>query len=148
MPSTAPTDLKLLALDTEDLAVLSAHVQDAVLKVGDIHWRASEKRLVLALNRFVWERAERPGEPMERRRAALHFDRVTSVQALRLRPDLPETVLELLALRWQDGDAPAGRVELVFAGGAALRLEVECLEAGLADLGAAWATTCCPKHEG
>lgn len=147
MPSATPADLKLLALDAEDLAVLSAHVQDAVLKVGDIHWRRNQKQLVVALNRFVWDRATRPGETLERRRAALHFDRVNSVKALRLRPDLPDTVLELLALRWEDGDAPAGHVELVFAGGATLRLEVECLEAGLADLGAAWATTCCPKHE-
>ncbi len=147
MPATAPADLKLLALDAEDLAVVSAHVQDAVLKVGDIHWRASEKRLVVALNRFVWERTARPGETLERRRAALHFDRVTSVKALRLRPDLPETVLELLALRFEATDDPSGIVELAFAGGATLRLEVECLEAGLADLGAAWATDHCPKHD-
>lgn len=141
------SDLKLLALDAEDLAILSAHVQDAVLKVADIRWLAEEKRVVIALNRFVWERGAARTKSYERRRAVLHFDRVTSVKALRIRPDLADTVLELLALRWEDGDAPAGHVELLFAGGATLRLEAECLEAGLADLGAAWATTNRPAHE-
>lgn len=142
-------DLKLLALDGEDLEILSAHVQDAVLKVGDIHWLADEKRLVLALNRFVWESAgEKTRRAFERRRAALRFDRVTRVQATRIPRDRPDTVLELLALRFDETDAPSGVVEAIFAGGGILKIEVECLEAGLSDLGAAWATECCPKHEG
>ena len=143
------TDLKLLALDAEDLEILSAHLQDAVLKVGDIHWRADEKRLVLAVNRFVWEGVDdRRRRSFERRRAALRFDRVTGVKATRIPRDRPDTVLELLALRFIATDAPSGVVEAVFAGGGTLRIEVECLEAGLCDLGAAWATECCPSHEG
>lgn len=141
------TDLKLIALDAEDLEVFSAHLQDAVLKAGDIHWLAAEKRLVLGLNRFAWESAE--GErrtDFERRRSALHFARVLRVQATRIPVGKPETVLELLALRFTPTDAPSGTIELIFAGGGVLRAEVECLEAGLADLGAAWATTCCPTH--
>ncbi|WP_333826104.1 DUF2948 family protein [Pinisolibacter sp.] len=142
------TDLKLLALDAEDLEILSAHLQDAVLKAGDIHWRADEKRLVLALNRFVWESAgEKSRRAFERRRSALRFDRVTRVRAHRIPRDRPDTVLELLALRFTETDAPSGVVEAIFAGGGVLRIEVECLEAGLCDLGAAWATESCPKHE-
>jgi hypothetical protein len=142
-------DLKLLALDGEDLEILSAHLQDAILKVGDIHWRADEKRLVLALNRFVWESAgEKSRRAFERRRTALRFDRVTRVQAHHIPRDRPDTVLELLALRFTETDAPSGVVEAIFAGGGALRIEVECLEAGLCDLGAAWSTESCPKHEG
>ncbi|MER2606687.1 MAG: DUF2948 family protein [Siculibacillus sp.] len=141
------TDLKLLALDAEDLAIVSAHVQDAVLKVGDIHWRADEKRLVLGLNRFAWETTDgRRTRGFERRRAALHFSRVTSVKAAHLSPSEPDVVVELLAVRFEETDAPSGVVELVFAGGAAMRLEVECLEVGLADLGAVWATPHCPNH--
>lgn len=143
------TDLKLLALDAEDLDILSAHLQDAVLKVGDIHWRADEKRLVLAVNRFVWESAgEKPVKAFERRRSALRFDRVTRVQANRLPRDNPDAVLELLALRFTETDAPSGVIEAIFAGGGVLRVEVECLEAGLCDLGAAWSTDNCPKHLG
>ncbi len=138
-------DLKLLALDAEDLAVVSAHVQDAVLKIGDIHWRADEKRLVIALNRFAWESDDRGTH--QRRRAALQFARVLAVKAQRLSPDRPDGVLELLALRFEETDAPSGIVELVFAGDATLRVEVECLECGLTDLGAAWGTDHRPRHE-
>lgn len=138
--------LKLLALDAEDLDVVSAQVQDAVLKIGDIHWRADEKRLVIALNRFAWETANGTRR-FERRRAALHLARVTSVKALHLSPDRPDAVLELLALRFVETEAPSGAIELVFAGGATLRAEVECLEVGLTDLGAAWATAHCPNHD-
>lgn len=148
MSDVVSADLKLLALDAEDLEVLSAHVQDAVLMVGDIHWRAAEKRVIVAMNRYAWERATTPDAPGERRRTALRIDRVTSVKAQGIRPDHPAVVLDLLALRWLDGTAPAGTVELVFAGDATLRIAVECLEATLTDLGAAWATEHCPCHEG
>jgi len=142
------TDLKLLALDGEDLDVLSAHLQDAVLKVGDIHWRADEKRLVLALNRFVWESAgETRSRSFERRRAALRLDRVNRVQASHIPRERPDAVLELLALRFVETDAPSGVIEAIFAGGGILRVEVECLEVGLCDLGAAWTTGCCPNHD-
>ncbi len=142
--------LKLLALDAEDLAIVSSHVQDAVLKLGDIKWLATEKRLVLAMNRFVWEAAIVGGprtRTFERRRAALHFDRVTSVKARGLAARNSEAVVSLLAIRFEETDPPAGTIELIFAGGGTMRLTVEVLEAQLADLGAAWATGHAPEHD-
>lgn len=141
--------LKLVALDSEDLDVVSAHLQDAVLKVADIKWLPGEHRFVVAMNRFAWEEAERNdrGKGFERRRSALHFDRVRKVQANRIDQRAKDTVLELLAIRFTETDAPAGHVELQFAGGGTLRLEVECLEAQLSDLGAAWETKARPNHE-
>lgn len=147
MSDVATADLKLLAVDAEDLEVLSAHVQDAVLMAGDIHWRANERRVVVAMNRYAWERADAAAHG-ERRRSALRLDHVASVKAQGIRPDHPAVVLELLALRWEETQAPAGHVELIFAGGGTLRVEVDCLEATLTDLGAAWATDHCPAHEG
>ena len=76
---TEPDCLKLLALDDEDLAVLSAHVQDAVLKVADLVNLPKERRFALGMNRFIWEKAEGGRKNFERRRAALTFDRVLSV---------------------------------------------------------------------
>jgi hypothetical protein len=141
------TDLRLVALDSEDLDVVSAHLQDAVLKIGDVHWLAAEKRLVLTLNRFVWEGVgDRRQRTFERRRAALSFARVISVRSHRLPPDAVDTVIDLLAVRFIPTEAPSGVVELIFAGGGVIRAEVECLEAALADLGAAWATGQCPEH--
>jgi hypothetical protein len=142
----APDRLKLQAIDEEDLAVLSAHVQDAVLKVGDLQYLPKEKRFALAMNRFGWE-VDEDGDTHQRRRSALVFDRVTAAQCSHLRRDRPDAVLELLAVSFEPTDAPAGYVTLHFAAGAALRLEVECIEARLADLGPAWATAAKPCHD-
>lgn len=142
------TQLKLVALDAEDLAIISAHVQDAVLKVGDLAWRTGEKRFALAMNRFVWENRPRFFvKQNERRRSALHFDRVMSVTSTGIDRSKPEDVLSLLALRFLPGEAPAGEVELVFSGDGSIRLGVECIEARLTDLGAAWETSSRPSHE-
>jgi hypothetical protein len=147
MAETVP--LKLVALDAEDLAVLSAHVQDAVLKVGDIIWRPRQRRLLIAANRFAWEAslAEGRSRSYQRRRAILHFDRVLAVRACRIRRDRPDAVLELLAIEFKPGTEPAGFVNLVFAGGGVIQLEVECIEARLTDLNVAWATRAMPAHD-
>jgi hypothetical protein len=142
----APDRLKLQAIDEEDLAVLSAHIQDAVLKVGDLTYLPREKRFAIAMNRFGWE-VDDDHDVHQRRRSALVFDRVTAAQCCHLRRDHADAVLELLALSFEPGAAPAGHVTLHFAAGAMLRLEVECIEARLADLGPAWATAAKPSHE-
>jgi hypothetical protein len=140
--------LKLAAFDEEDLAVVSAHVQDAVLKVGDMVYLPREGRFALAMNRFSWENAAGGGrKDFERRRAALSFDRVLKVRATKIDRAKPDDVLELLAIAFEATDAPAGKVTLVFAGGAAVQLDVEVIEARLGDLGAAWSTTAKPQHD-
>jgi len=141
--------LRLIALDADDLAILSAHVQDAVVRVKDINWLAREKHFVLAMNRFVWKTA--PGglwrrRDYERRRSALHFARVEKVQSVDIDRQAPDLVLDLLTLTFEPVDAPSGDVVLYFAGGAAIRLSVEVLEADLTDLGPAWSTPLAPRH--
>ena len=138
--------LKLVALDTDDIEVVSAHAQDSVVKVGDIMWRPAEKRVIVIINRFDWESAQSPAPPYRRRRAALRFERVNAIKARNIACSDKEKVLNLLAIEFLPTDAPAGTVILTFSGGAALRLEVECLEAELADLGLVWATAACPAH--
>lgn len=140
------TDLKLMALDAEDLEVISATVQDAVVKVGDMGFSAADQRFALLMNRYAWE-AEAPRTASQRRRSALHFERVTAAQTAGFDANARDGVLNLLAIRFLPGEAPAGRIELDFAGGASVRLEVECVEARLADLGAAWAAKARPKHK-
>ena len=138
--------LKLVALDTDDIEVVSAHAQDSVVKVGDIMWRPAEKRVIVIINRFDWESAQSPAPPYRRRRAALRFERVNAIKARNIACSDKEKVLNLLAIEFLPTNAPAGTVILTFSGGAALRLEVECLEAELADLGLVWATAACPAH--
>ena len=139
--------LRLAAVDEEDLSVLSAFVQDAVLKVGDMVYLPNERRFAVALNRFVWEKSEDGSrKDFERRRTALTFDRVLRVRTSGIERKEAERVLELLAVRFEATDAPEGRITLVFAGSALLEIEVEVIEARLADLGAAWATHAKPNH--
>ena len=144
---TDTDQLRLAAVDEEDLSVLSAFVQDAVLKVGDMVYLPNERRFAVALNRFVWEKSEDGSrKDFERRRTALSFDRVLRVRTSGIERKEAERVLELLAVRFEATDAPEGKVTLVFAGGALLEIEVEVIEARLADLGAAWATHAKPNH--
>ena len=138
--------LKLLALDREDVEVVSAHLQDAVIKAADIHWRPNEHRVVVGLNRFDWESATGGSPQFRRRRAALRFERVSACKCREVASADKDKVLNLLAVVFEETDQPAGVVTLTFSGGAALRLEVECLEAELADLGPVWVTECCPAH--
>ena len=83
----------------------------------------------------------------ERRRSALSFARAERPRAQNIRQDAKDAVLSLLAINFVAAEEPAGRIDLVFAGGATLSFDVECIEAQLADLGAAWATEHRPSHE-
>ncbi len=140
--------LKLIALDADDLAIISAHVQDAVTKIGDLGYRPAEKRFVLPLHRFVWEiEAGRFRKPHnERRNSVLHFERVLAVKTAGIDQANKNEVLSLLAIRFEPGELPAGTIELVFAGNAVIRLDVEVVEARLADLGGAWEASSRPSH--
>jgi hypothetical protein len=139
--------LKFVALDRDDLAVISAHVQDAVVKVADVSWRPQEKRIIIALNRFDWTvAANGPRENFRRCRAALRFERVVACKCRQVDPAGKDAVLNLLAVEFVETDAPAGTVILTFSGGGRLRLDVECLECELADIGPSWITRTCPGH--
>lgn len=150
------TDLKLIALEPEDLQIISAHLQDAVLTVADLAYLPREKRFAALLNRFDWSGAQQSGSigrggeqpAFARRRTALRLERVTAARLKDI--DLKDTkrVLNLLAIQFEAhrADDPAGFVSLIFAADAAIRLEVECIEAEMRDLGAVWATGSKPEH--
>jgi hypothetical protein len=129
--------LKLMALDADDLAVISAHVQDASVQTGDIIWRQGEKRLVVGMYRLDWEQTP-TGETAPRRLiSALRFDRVLACKSRDIDLERPEATLELLGIEFHPGEPPGGSAVLMFSQGGALRLDVECLECELADLGPA-----------
>jgi hypothetical protein len=138
--------VKFVALDREDLEVVSTHLQDARIKVSDVLWRPHDKRLIIALDRFDWLSAEGTNPELRRCRAALRFERVICCKCRSVDPKGKEAVLNLLAVEFAETDAPAGVVTLTFSGGGALRLEVECLEAELVDLGPSWPAAERPSH--
>ncbi len=138
------TALKLFAFDPEDLAVLSAHLQDAIATVGDIAYLPKEKRFAMVLNRFDWTAAD--GNPPVRRRAGIHFERVLAAKTRGIDLAAREAIVNLLAVEFEEQESPSGVVTLLFSGGAAIQLEVECLEAALCDLGPQWPAQR-PRHD-
>lgn len=139
--------LKLIALDDQDLSIVSAHVQDAVMKVSDLEYLPAAKRFVLTMNRFVWEaKSGLFRQHNERRQSVLHFDRVLGAKTSGIPRDKPAEVLSLLAISFVPISKPAGIVELVFSAGGTIMLDVECIEARLADIGGAWEATSRPVH--
>ncbi|MCK0198640.1 DUF2948 family protein [Ancylobacter sp. 6x-1] len=178
------SSLKLIALDGEDLAILSAHLQDAVVRVGDMVFLQREHRFALLANRFDWEAAVKaeataggfpapvqmagatpvavgfaatPGHPARaaaigappcmRRRSGMHFERVISARLRGIDLSRKDAVLNLLAVSFEETDAPSGVVTLLFSGGGEVELTVECLEVGLQDLGPAWDAKGTPCHD-
>jgi Protein of unknown function (DUF2948) len=138
------TKLKLSALDPADLEIISAHMQDAVIALGDIRYLKPQRKFALIANRFLWQR-EKP--PYERRRTGLSFDRVLAAKSQRIRQSDDDAVLSLLTVSFVPGEAPSGTIALTFSGGGRINLEVECIEARLEDLGPAWETANLPSHD-
>lgn len=143
-PAQADAPLRLVALDEEDLAVLSANLQDTQIAVGEIAFLPEQKRFALAGKRFDWVKAAAGG--CERCATGLHFECVLGVSRSGFIQDEPSRVLNLLAIEFEPTDTPAGRITLTFSGGAAVRLDVECLEAQMRDLGERWPCGNKPAH--
>jgi hypothetical protein len=138
------TRLKLSALDPADLEIISAHMQDAVIVLGDVRYLKHERKFALIANRFVWQ-TEKP--PYERRRTGLSFDRVIAAKSQRISQGADDAVLSLLTISFLPDVAPSGTIVLTFSGGGQINLEVECIEARLEDLGPAWETPNLPSHD-
>lgn len=142
--------LKLVAFDNDDLGIIAAHVQDSVLRIADLNYERANQRFVLLLNRFVWENAGSSDNKsnFERRKAVLHFERVSNVQVQNMDQKKRGEVVSLLTLKFSPStDSDECTVELIFAGGALVRLSVECLEAQLTDMAGSWETKSRPAHE-
>lgn len=143
-------ELVLSAEDAEDLQVIAARLQDAVGQIKDFVYLPKKKRFALLLNRFEWERPERGRDGGNLRvRAGLHFDDVLAVKAKKLKLGAPNAIVSLLTISFMPKSAEdsAGTIELTFSGGGAIRLEVECVQAHLKDVGGAWAARGRPVHE-
>jgi len=146
MPENPVDHLRLLAQDEEDLAVFSAHMQDALVRVADMTFLPKTSVFALVGSRFDWVAAAQGRK--QRCQVGLHFDRVLKASRKGFETAQTDDVLNLLSMTFTVTDAPAGVVDLVFSGGAAVRLEVECLEGQLRDLGPRWQTTLQPGHAG
>ena len=129
--------LNIGALDSEDLTVISAMVQDAVLPIGEISWQAKQRRLALLINRFRWEdktNAERQGRPVERVQSLLAFDTVLSVASQGLDRSQKDLVLSVLSITMENAENGDCYLTVTLAGDGALRIRVEAVEVHLRDV--------------
>jgi len=134
--------LKLTALDADDLAVISAAIQDSLVAVRDCAYLADEKRFVLLLNRFRWEADPGIEAAYFRTHSALVFNDVTGVRHHDIPLGEPDRMLELLAVAQQSDHSAILR----FAAGRAIRLEIGRLACHLGDVGEPWPTPWKPAH--
>ncbi|GHF41151.1 DUF2948 family protein [Seohaeicola zhoushanensis] len=130
----AERPLNLGAMDADDLGVISALVQDAVLPITEISWQPAARRLALLVNRFRWEDGGRERHGPERVRALLVVDNVIRVASQGIDRKDRGLVLSLLSVSFEPGEDEAGQVLLTLAGDGAIRLEVEALEVTLKDV--------------
>ena len=134
----------LAAQDADDLVILSARLQDAAAKLGDFAWLPKQRRFACVVNRLTWEEGGK-----SRVRAGLHFDGVLAVKTQNVKLGATDAVVAILALRFTPTavDDPGGVIEIVLAGGGAIRLEVECIAVELSDLTQPWVARAKPDHE-
>jgi hypothetical protein len=128
--------LRLRAFDAEDLAVISAMVQDAVFPGSEMVWQPKRRRFALLLNRFRWEdrsAALRRGRDFERVRAVLGVEDVVAISSQGIARNA-DTIYSLLSLGWEPGADGAGRLVLTLAGDGAIALACEALEVTLTDV--------------
>jgi hypothetical protein len=137
-----PTKLKLSALDADDLDVVSAAVQDSLVAVRDCAHFKDDHRFVLLLNRFRWEADPSVDSAYSRTHSALVFNNVKAVHHHAIPLSEPDRVLELLAVKQENGHS----VTLRFAAGRAIRLEIGRLACHLGDVGEPWSTPWKPAH--
>jgi hypothetical protein len=137
--------LKLVALDAEDLAIISTHLQDAVLRVGDIVFLPKERRFAIEVRRFDWEAGF--DQPPQRRLTCMHFGQVTGVRVRGIDQTKKDSILNLLAISFEETDAPSGTATLIFAEGGAIQIDVECVELQMKDVGPVWAADSRPVHD-
>jgi hypothetical protein len=140
---------RLIAFDAEDLAMIAASLQDALVRVGEMAYLPRSKQFAMIAARFDWigSVSRKAGfSCAERCRTGLHFGRVLKVSCRGFEHKDQTRILNLLHIGFKETDPPAGYVEFVFSSDCALRLYVECLEAEIRDLGVRWKTKSVPDH--
>jgi hypothetical protein len=151
MHKAGPPELRLRAEDAEDLAVISACLQDALVTVRDLAYDRDARNFVLVANRFRWEggAAEGAGTPFERTLCGVAFDEIDGVAYRGFQRSAEDRILALLSIRPIFGpgsNAKGGVIDLEFAAGATIRLSAAAIRCRARDFGEPWPTAWQPGH--
>ena len=143
-----PKNLKLIARTVEDLRVVSAHLQDAIVNINDIANLKKNKILLLQLNRFMWEDVEKGVFRKNKRiRTVLKFENIIKVKSRNIDQASKEKFLDFLTIETNQMIDNNYEMKILFAGDSILKVIAEVIEVTLDDQGEAWDTIIKPKHK-
>ena len=141
-------NLKLLATSDEDLRVIAAHLQDAIVSVQDIANLKKNKIFLIQLNRFMWEDVEKGVFRKNKRiRTVLIFDNVISVLSKNINIKDNKSFLDFLTIESNLLPDKSYEIKLIFSGDSVIKIKAEVIDVSLDDQGLPWETKAQPKHD-
>ena len=141
-------NLKLIARTTEDLRVISAHLQDSIVKTSDIANLKKNRIFLMQLNRFMWEDVEKGVLRKNKRiRSIIKFDHVIRVSSKNIQKNIKNKFLDFLAIETREMPDKTHEMKLIFSGDSVIKIIAEVIEITLDDQGAPWDTKQKPKHK-
>ena len=141
-------NLKLLATSDEDLRVIAAHLQDAIISIQDIANLEKNRIFLIQLNRFMWEDIEKGVFRKNKRiRTVLKFDNVLSVRSKNINLKNDNNFLDFLTIECNVLPDKSYEIKLIFSGDSVIKIKSEVIDVTLNDQGAPWETKTQPKHD-
>tara|TARA_B110000971_G_scaffold10251_1_gene9824 strand:+ start:253 stop:696 length:444 start_codon:yes stop_codon:yes gene_type:complete len=142
------TNLKLLATSDEDLRVVAAHLQDAIVSTQDIASLKKNRIFLIQLNRFMWEDIEKGVfRKNQRIRTVLKFDNVIRVLSKNINAKKNENFLDFLTIESSLLPDKSYEIKLIFSGNAVIKIKTEVIDVTLDDQGSPWESKTKPKHD-
>jgi hypothetical protein len=140
-------NLKLIAKTDEDLRVISAHLQDSIVKTSDIASLKKNRIFLMQLNRFMWEDVEKGVFRKNKRiRTVLKFENVLKVSSKNVNQKKNDRFLDFLAIETFKMPDKNYEMNLIFSGDVVIKLVTEAIEVTLDDQGSPWESKNKPKH--
>ena len=142
------TNLKLLATSIQDLRVVAAHLQDAIVSKEDIVSLKKNRIFLIQLNRFMWEDVEKGIFRKNKRiRTVLKFDNVISVLSKNINTIKDKNFLDFLTIESNLLPDKSYEIKLIFSGDSVIKINAEVIDVTLDDQGAPWESKTQPKHD-
>ena len=141
-------NLKLLATSEEDLRVIAAHLQDAIVSAQDIANLKKNKIFLIQLNRFMWEDVEKGVFRKNKRiRTILKFDNVITVSSKKINTKKDKHFLDFLTIESKLLTDKNYEIKLIFSGDSVIKIKAEIIDVTLDDQGSSWNSNTQPRHD-
>ena len=141
-------NLKLIAKTEEDLRVISAHLQDSIVKTSDIANLKKNRIFLMQLNRFMWEDVEKGVFRKNKRiRTVLKFENIIKATSKNVDQKKNDRFLDFLAIETFKMPDKNYEMNLIFSGDMVIKLVTEAVEVTLDDQGSPWESKNKPKHD-